>query len=137
MRHICLIDDDIYVRDALALGLRDAGFRVSTAPGAAAGFDILKRDGADAIVTDMSMPGTDGAELITQVRALYPGLPVVAISGSSILDGRDALEVARERGASAVMTKPFRASALARVLHELLVASAAARVEKLRQSTDR
>src|SRR5262249_13388331 len=117
---ICLIDDDIYVRDAIALGLSDAGFQVWTAPGAAAGLDIVKREGADVIVTDMSMPGTDGAELITQVRSLYPGLPVIAISGSSVIDGRDALEVARERGATVVMTKPFRASALAAVLRDVL-----------------
>ena len=122
MRHICLIDDDIFVRDAIALGLGDAGFRVSTAPGAAAGLDLVKREGADAIVTDMSMPGTDGAQLMTQVRLLFPGMPVVAISGSSSIGGRDALVVAHERGANAVMTKPFRASALAIVLNELLEA---------------
>jgi len=120
MRHVCLIDDDIFVRDAIALGLSDAGFRVTTAPGAAAGLDIVKRDGADAVVTDMSMPGTDGAQLIAQVHALFPDLPIVAISGSSVIDGRDALEIARERGAAAVMTKPFRASALAAVLVDLL-----------------
>jgi len=120
MRHVCLIDDDIFVRDAIALGLSDAGFRVTTAPGAAAGLDIVKRDGADAVVTDMSMPGTDGAQLIAQVHALFPNLPIVAISGSSVIDGRDALEIARERGAAAVMTKPFRASALATVLVDLL-----------------
>src|SRR5690348_15023398 len=113
MRHICLIDDDIFVRDAIALGLSDAGFRVTTAPGAAAGLDIVKRDGVDIVVTDMSMPGTDGAQLIAQVRSLFPSMPIIAISGSSVIDGRDALEVARERGANAVMTKPFRASALA------------------------
>jgi len=137
MRRICLIDDDIFVRDAIALGLGDAGFEVVTAPGAAAGLDIAKRDGVDAIVTDMSMPGTDGAQLITQVRSLFPGMPVVAISGSSIIDGRDALDVAREHGADAVMTKPFRASVLAALLNDLLKASVAAKMAQLRQSTDR
>jgi len=137
MRRICLIDDDIFVRDAIALGLGDAGFEVVTAPGAAAGLDIAKRDGVDAIVTDMSMPGTNGAQLITQVRLLFPDMPVVAISGSSIIDGRDALDVAREHGANAVMTKPFRAGALATVLNDLLVAGVAAKMEQLRQSTDR
>jgi CheY-like chemotaxis protein len=137
MRRICLIDDDIFVRDAIALGLTDAGYQVITAPGAAAGLDIAKRDGVDAIVTDMSMPGTDGAQLIAQVRSLFPGMPVVAISGSSIIDGRDALDVARERGADAVLTKPFRAAALAAVLNDLLVASVAAKMAQLRQSTDR
>jgi DNA-binding response OmpR family regulator len=120
MRHICLIDDDLHVRDALALGLRDAGFRVSTAPGAAAGLDIVQREGADAIVTDMKMPGTDGAQLITQVRTMFPETPVIAISGSSVIDGRNALDIARERGARAVMTKPFRIGTLVAVLNDVL-----------------
>lgn len=37
MSRVCLVDDDILVRDALALGLQDAGYEVLTAPGAAAG----------------------------------------------------------------------------------------------------
>ena len=67
---ICLIDDDIFVRDAMALGLGDAGFDVITAPGAAAGFDIASRESVQAIITDMNMPGTGGAQFIPEARAL-------------------------------------------------------------------
>ena len=85
-RRICLIDDDTFARNALTLALEDAGYQVVSAPGAAAGFDAVRRNGADAIVTDMNMPGTDGAELITQARAAWPKMPIVAISGSSVVD---------------------------------------------------
>ncbi|MBI3437895.1 MAG: response regulator [Proteobacteria bacterium] len=125
MPRVCLIDDDILVRDAISLGLGDAGFEVCAAPGAASGLDFVKREGVDAVVTDMSMPGTNGAQFIAQVRELFPHLPLVAISGSSVIGGRDALEVAQEGGANAVMTKPFRASALAQVITDLLNESAA------------
>lgn len=119
---ICLIDDDIFVRDALALGLSDAGFEVLTAPGAAAGYDLTAREQVDAVVTDINMPGTDGAQLIAQVRARFPELPIVAISGAAEIDGRSVLDVARVRGADAVMTKPFRARELADLLMRLLSA---------------
>lgn len=119
-RRICLIDDDIFVRDALALGLSDAGFDVLTAPGAAAGFDITARENVDAIVTDINMPGTGGAELIGQVRARWPALPIVAISGATLLDDRPIADVAQERGADAVLIKPFRARELTEVLVRLL-----------------
>lgn len=117
---ICLIDDDIFVRDALALGLGDAGFEVVAAPGAAAGLDIAKRERIDAIVTDMNMPGTGGAQLIAEARAQWPDLPIVAISGADVIDGRGMAEIARELGASAALVKPFRARELAAVLERLL-----------------
>jgi DNA-binding response OmpR family regulator len=117
---ICLIDDDIMVRDALALGLSDAGFEVLTAPGAAAGFDIANRRQVDAIVTDMNMPGTGGAQLIAEARKQWPDLPIVAISGATVIDGRAITEVAREGGANAALSKPFRARQLAEVLEHLI-----------------
>ena len=117
---ICLIDDDIFVRDALALGLSDAGFDVMAAPGAAAGYDLAARENVEAVVTDLNMPGTDGALLISELRARWPELPIVAISGASQIDGRQTTDIARERGADATMIKPFRARELAAVLERLL-----------------
>jgi len=117
---ICLIDDDIYVRDALAIGLRDAGYDVTTAPGAVAGLDHLMHAGADAIITDMSMPGTDGATLISQVRTAWPQMPIIAISGASQIEGRDMVEVARESGASAILAKPFRVLEMVALLGRLV-----------------
>ncbi|HYD74322.1 MAG TPA: response regulator [Candidatus Binatia bacterium] len=119
---ICLIDDDMLVRDALALGLTDAGFEVLPAPGAAAGYDLTARENIQAVVTDINMPGTDGAQLISELRARWPRLPIVAISGASMIDGRSIAEIARERGADAALLKPFRARELAAVLERLLSA---------------
>jgi DNA-binding response OmpR family regulator len=117
---ICLIDDDIFVRDALALGLNDAGFEVLPAPGAAAGFDLAQRELLHAIVTDMNMPGTNGAQFIPEARAQWPDLPIIAISGASVIDGRPTADIARELGANATLIKPFRARDLAAMLETLL-----------------
>lgn len=117
---ICLIDDDVFVRDALALGLGDAGYKVLTAPSAAAGYDLTAREEIDAVVTDLNMPGTDGAQLIAKVRARWPALPIVAISGASVMDGQSVRALARARGADEVLIKPFRARELAAVLERLL-----------------
>lgn len=121
---ICLIDDDIFVRDALALGLTDAGFEVLTAPGAAAGFDLAQRELLHAIVTDMNMPGTGGAQFIPEARAQWPDLPIIAISGASVIDGRATADIARELGANATLIKPFKARELAALLDSLLSARA-------------
>lgn len=117
---ICLIDDEVFVRDALALGLRDHGFTVKVAPGAAAGLDLVEREGIDAIVTDMRMPGTSGAELIGEVRTRWPSMPIVAISGASNINGVSVGDAARSLGANALLSKPFRIAELVAVLDGLL-----------------
>lgn len=117
---VCLVDDDIFVRDALALGLSDAGFEVVTAPGAAAGFDIVQRETVDAIVTDMNMPGTHGSQFISEIRLKWPALPIVAISGAATLDGRATQDIAAELGANSTLIKPFRARELATLLEQVL-----------------
>ncbi len=123
MARVCLIDDDIFVRDALSLGLEDAGHQVVTAPGAAAGLDVILRDNLDIVVTDMNMPGTGGDQLIKQVRANWPALPIIAISGAGVIDGRNTADVASELGANATLIKPFRARELAAVVERLIGAA--------------
>jgi len=120
MARVCLIDDDIFVRDALSLGLEDAGYQVLTAPGAAAGFDVIRRETLDAVITDMNMPGAGGDQLIKEVRAAWPALPIIAISGAGVIDGRNTADVARELGANATLIKPFRARELAAALERVL-----------------
>jgi DNA-binding response OmpR family regulator len=117
---ICLIDDDVVVLEATALGLRDAGYEVLTAPGAAAGLDMIDRTDIDAIITDMNMPGTSGAQLIAEARARWPKLPIIAISGSQTAEGRSMLDQASALGADALVPKPFRAAALQRVLEAVM-----------------
>jgi CheY-like chemotaxis protein len=124
---ICLIDDDVILLDATALGLREAGYAVLTAPGAAAGLDLVQRGGADIIVTDINMPGTSGGELIAQARASWPDLPIIAISGSNTADGESMLDAARALGADALLSKPFRIAQLKDMLNRVLTEKQGAR----------
>lgn len=117
---ICLIDDDIYVRDALALALREHGFDVKLAPGAVAGLDLIEREHFDAIVTDMRMPGTSGVQLIAEARARWPAMPIIAISGVSHVDGVSVIDAARVLGANALLPKPFRVAELTSLLEKAL-----------------
>jgi CheY-like chemotaxis protein len=117
---ICVIDDDVVVLDAMAVGLADAGYTVLTAPGAVAGLDLIARAGADVIVTDMNMPGTSGAQFIAEARAQWPDTPIIAMSGSLTAEGGSMLDLARALGADALLPKPFRAGVLVTELERLL-----------------
>lgn len=121
---ICLIDDDPLVRDALALGLSDAGYDVRVVPGAAAALELIAREHIDAVITDMKMPGFDGGAFIGELRRRRSHMPVVAISGGGEIRGKGVAELAREQGADACLVKPVRAREIARVLDPLLAAKA-------------
>ena len=114
------MDDDILVRDALSIGLRDAGYEVHSAPGAAAGYDIVVRTPIDVLITDINMPGTDGAQLIAEARGRWPNLAIIAISGSGAPGARSLDELARTQGADAALVKPFRARQLAELIERVL-----------------
>jgi CheY-like chemotaxis protein len=72
----------------------------------------------DAVMTDESMPGSSGSELIRQIRRLRPEIPTLLVSG--YVNGA-VLQRARNAGADEVLRKPLTAeelaATLARVLH--------------------
>ena len=96
-----LVDDDPLARATAAEMLRELGFEVTEAEGAAAA--LAQADPPDLLVTDHRMPDLTGSELARRLRLRWPGLPVLVVSGFA--DGPDPL-LPRLR-------KPFRRDELA------------------------
>ncbi len=71
----------------------------------------------------MNMPGFGGADLIAALRARFPQLPIVAISGGGEIDGRSVMDLARANGADVCLVKPFRTREIAAALERLLAAN--------------
>jgi DNA-binding NtrC family response regulator len=61
------------------------------------------------LVSDINMPGMSGLDLLPQVKARRPGLPVFMISAYG---DPERMQMARERGASKFLTKPVDFSQL-------------------------
>ncbi|MFL5285773.1 MAG: response regulator [Rhodopila sp.] len=78
---ILLVDDDILVRDALEFQLVDAGYRVLPAASGSEAMIVFNSEGADLLLTDLSMPGMDGVTLIAKVQEQAPGTPAILITG--------------------------------------------------------
>jgi two-component system nitrogen regulation response regulator GlnG len=57
------------------------------------------------VLTDVSMPGLSGRELLQRVRNLYPGTPVIVVSG---LSDQDQAQSLISGGAFDYLLKPFR-----------------------------
>jgi two-component system cell cycle sensor histidine kinase/response regulator CckA len=81
-RSVLLVEDEDRLRRLVRFTLEGQGYSVTEAAGGEAALRLLTPDRAfDLLVTDLVMPGIDGRELATRVRALRPDVAVVFISG--------------------------------------------------------
>lgn len=80
-RHILVVDDNEAIREFVVTMLEDAGHRVSTA---GSGEEALAHWGTgtvELLISDVSMPGMGGPELLQCLRERTPGLPALFITG--------------------------------------------------------
>ena len=104
MPDILVVDDDDVIRETL-FELLSSNYSCQTADTAEEALARLQTQGFDVVLTDISMPGLSGMELLTKVVELYPGTPVIIISG---LSDQDQAESLISRGAFDYLLKPFR-----------------------------
>jgi CheY-like chemotaxis protein len=127
MQHILLIDDDDAVRSAISLILDQEGYEVTAAADGQAGLRLVEEASFDLAIVDMFMPGLDGIETISRIRALAPSLPIIATSGAVAKSqggvASDVLATATERGAALVVHKPFRPRELLQAIAQCLAAA--------------
>lgn len=104
MARILIVDDDDVIRDTLfeLLSLDHSCEMANTAEGALA---KLEAESFDVVLTDISMPGLNGMELLKRVLQQYPGTPVIMISG---LGDQDQAQSLLKLGAFDYLLKPFR-----------------------------
>ena len=107
------------IGDAIARTLTAAGHRTTQATDGRRALDRLRAEPADLVLTDLVMPEQDGIETIMALRQLFPGLPVIAMSGAAGNAGLY-LEVARQLGVRRTLPKPFDAPTLLRAIDETL-----------------
>ena len=116
--NILFVDDDPNILQGLQRMLRSMRHEWSTSyveSGAEALVALAERP-FDAVVSDMRMPGMDGAELLAEVRTRYPGIVRVILSGYSELEA-----VMRTVGpAHQYLAKPCTAQTLVDVIRRAL-----------------
>ncbi len=104
MPTVLVVDDDETIRDAL-YELLSEEYVCHTAETAEVAFSRLEGDVYDVLLTDISMPGLSGLELLGHVRKNYPNTPVIIISGISDQEHAQGLI---KLGAFDFLIKPFR-----------------------------
>jgi two-component system response regulator PilR (NtrC family) len=108
MPRALVVDDDETIRDTL-YELLSEEYLCQTAETAEKAFARLDADSYDVVLTDISMPGLSGLELLGHVRQKFPNTPVIIISGIS--DQEHAQGLIR-LGAFDFLLKPFSLDAV-------------------------
>ena len=115
---VLLVEDNLELLDMLAKTLERAGFAVVTAVDGAHALAQMRALIPDVVVTDILMPELDGFELIRTLRAKWPELPIVAMSG--IADTPNFRNLALKFGAKAALSKPVNRAHLVEVMRDVM-----------------
>ena len=103
---VLLIDDYADVRRMLRMALEDVDIEVIEAENGAIGLEIIETETVDLIITDLLMPEKEGIETIRELRKENTRIPVIAITGGGPMPPDRLIEVAKNLGANAGLSKP-------------------------------
>jgi len=117
---ILVIEDDPIMREALADWLQAAGYRVRTAADGSAGLAAVTVAPPALLITDIHMPGMNGATVISELKQRHPQVAVIAISGLFNSGHGLDTDAALALGAARALAKPFKRTDLLRAIAELL-----------------
>ena len=102
---ILLIDDDSFYRSVIRRILEDEGHQVIEALDGAEGLEMYRLYKPALVITDMRMPGVEGAEVIKTIRQMDRRARIIAVSGAGTFYNVDFFQLAKEVGADVILRK--------------------------------
>jgi len=112
---VLVVDDDEDVRGGVAACLRELGYRITVASSGGAALDALAATRFDLVVMDYAMPGMNGVEAGRMIRARWPELPILFITGHA-----ETAALADEITQQSLLRKPFVTAELEARIRQLL-----------------
>ena len=129
MTKVIVIDDEEDIRIVLKEIFARAGFEVEVASNGNEGMDLLRKHGADLVITDVIMPGSNGVETAHNIRTEFPETKIIVMSGGgnaaslgyepAAITTTAYLASAAAIGADLTLTKPFDRGELIKAAKEL------------------
>ncbi|MFP5417701.1 MAG: HD domain-containing phosphohydrolase [Gammaproteobacteria bacterium] len=102
---LLLVDDEPNILASLNRLLRAEGYAIRTAESGTRALELLGEEAADVIVSDMRMPGMNGAEFLKHARERWPDSVRLLLTGFS--DAESTISAVNEGGIHAYLTKPW------------------------------
>ena len=114
---ILVVEDDHKVAAFIQTGLQQEGYAVDVLPDGTLAGEQARTVDYDAVILDLMLPGRSGFQVLRDIRARKPSLPVVILTAKDALDDRVA---GLDSGADDYMVKPFALAELSARLRALL-----------------
>ena len=109
---VLILDDEQRISDELREFCTRKGFDARTADRPSVAFTMLENEEYDVLILDVKLPEMDGMQVLEIVKAKYPDLEIIVISGHGDID---TVIAALRSGAIDYLKKPFR-------LNDLMIA---------------
>jgi DNA-binding NtrC family response regulator len=113
-KHVLLVEDEVALRHVIAEQLSERGYQVQEADSGEAALGQLSEFAFDIIITDLRLPGVDGATLVQAAVDRYPEIVAIVVTGYGTV--KDAVAVTK-RGAWDFISKPFQIEELMHVMN--------------------
>jgi two-component system NtrC family response regulator len=114
---LLVVDDDPGQRGMLADFFRDLGAEVREAESGIEALETARRVSPDVVLTDLRMPGMDGAELLREIKRVNPEIGVVLVTAYGTVQG--AVECLKD-GADDYLLKPLELDEVEHVVRRSL-----------------
>ena len=116
-KHLLVVDDEPNIRRILQVAFEKAGYEVTIAEDAAQALQFIQEKTPDCVLSDVTMPGMNGHELLRTIKASHESLPVIIMTAFGTIPA--AVNAIRE-GAFEYVTKPFDLESLKKVVSAAL-----------------
>ncbi len=127
--NLLVIDDEPLLAETLGEFLRILGHKAAIATSGKEGLTLLATERFDVVMTDLGMPEMSGWEVAQAVKARWPQLPVILVTGwGDALEG----EQPESRGVDAVLAKPYTEAQLKHALVQGVALTRRGASERLR-----
>lgn len=130
---VLLAEDDQPSREIYHTVLDDAGYRVIDVPDGMSALDVLDEEAVDLLLTDVTMPGMTGIQLLERARELRPDLRAIVMTGHEI---SEAVIGALRNHACEFLSKPFGAQELVEAVRMALERDVSCNIEVISDRRD-
>jgi EAL domain-containing protein (putative c-di-GMP-specific phosphodiesterase class I)/CheY-like chemotaxis protein len=122
---VLFVDDEPGVTDGFRATMRRQPFRVLTANSAREARQVLAHTAVDVVVSDEQMPETPGSVLLSEVRAEYPEISRIILTGQASLEAT--IAAINDAAVFRFLTKPCSPPELAACIKDALALQASIR----------
>lgn len=112
-KRLLVVDDEAHIRRVLQVAFEKEKYRVSVSEDVDSALEAMSKDTFDCVVTDVTMPGRNGYELLAEISERWPGTPVIILTAFGTIP--QAVRAMRN-GAFEYLTKPVDLDSLKKVV---------------------